>query len=183
MRNTLLLVVSLVALLASSSAGQTRLAPLTVVTDVDYQRYGGMWFEISRLPNPRNRCATDVTSSYTLRDDGLLEVRNSCRKDNGDVLEATGVARRASGHPPSSLQIRYGPAFLGFLPGVWIDYQIIDLGDQYQYAVVGTPDRSSLRILARTPRMDPSLYRELVERARAQGFDVDALVLTTHPWT
>src|SRR5262245_14491044 len=134
----LFVAVSVVLLLASPSAAQTRPGPLTVVAAVDYQRYSGMWFEIARLPNPRSRCATDVTSFYALRADGLLEVRESCREFDGDLIEAAGTARHVPGHPASSLQVRYAAPRLGF-PGGWIDYQIIELDDQYRFAVVGTP--------------------------------------------
>lgn len=184
MRHLFVTALAAILLFSSTSAGQTKLRPLVVVADVDYERYSGTWFEIARLPTYAQKlCASDSISSYAVRLDGLLEVRNSCRKENGDFLEASGVARHVAGHPRSSLQVRYGPGFLSFLPGSWTDYQIIDLGEQYEYAVVGTPDRSSLRILSRTPRMAPDLYRTLVERAQAQAFDVDELVTIDHTLT
>ena len=91
---------------------------------------------------------------------------------------ATGIARRVDGQPPSVLEVRFAPAFLSFLPAVWGDYQIIALGPDYDHAVVGTPDRAYLWVLSRTPRMDPTLYRRLLDGAKGQGFDVAKVVET-----
>ncbi len=153
--------------------------PLRVVPNVDYQRYAGTWFEIARLPNRfERRCARDVMATYVPRHDGRVTVVNRCRRADGSTDEATGVARRVDGRPPSVLQVRFAPAFLSFLPFVWGDYQIIDLGTDYDYAVVGTPSRSYLWILAREPLLKPDLYIRLTDRARVQGFDVSRLVRT-----
>ena len=93
-------------------------------------------------------------------------------------MEAKGVARREEGKPASVLKVRFAPAFLSFIPAVWGDYQIIELGSDYDYAVVGTPDRKYLWILARTPVIESPLYSRLKEQARTQGFDVGKLIET-----
>ena len=176
---TLHLTALLIIVTATAGLGAQQRAPLQVVPDVDYQRYAGTWYEIARLPNKFQRdCAGEVTATYAPRPDGRIAVTNRCREADGQVKEAEGVARRVKGQPPSVLQVRFAPAFLSFLPMVWGDYQIIDLGAGYDYAVIGTPDRSYLWILARVPQVDPDVYRRIVERARQQGFDVSALTAT-----
>ena len=168
------------------AAGQIALAaqphaPLRVVPVVDFQRYAGTWYEIARLPNRFQRaCAGDVTATYAVLPGGRIEVTNRCREAGGDFREAKGIARRVEGQPPSVLEVRFAPAFLSFLPVVWGDYHIIDLGADYDHAVVGTPDRSYLWILARRPDLDPERYRRLVESVREQGFDASALIATAH---
>lgn len=158
-----------------------RLDPLQVVPALDYQRYAGTWYEIARLPNRFQRvCASDVTATYTVRQDGRIDVLNRCRESNGAIRQAAGVARRVDGQPPSVLEVRFAPAFLSVLPMVWGDYQIIDLGPDYDYAVVGAPNRSYLWILARRPDLNREIYQRLSDRARAQGFDVAALAETAH---
>lgn len=158
--------------------------PLRVVPDVDYARYAGTWFEIARLPfRFQKDCAGDVTATYAPRPDGRITVTNRCRQANGRMKEAEGVARRIEGQPSSVLEVRFAPAFLSFLPMVWGDYQVIALGEDYDYAVVGTPDRSNLWILSRTPRLETSTYDGVVAEAKAQGFDVSGLVETRHTST
>jgi apolipoprotein D and lipocalin family protein len=56
------------------------------------------------------------------------------------------------------------------------NYWIIALDDDYQHAMVGTPDRRFLWILSRDPCLDPEVFRDLTARARCLGFDVDRLV-------
>src|SRR5919112_3421004 len=70
--------------------------PLRVVPSVDLPRYAGLWYEVARLPNRfEEKCAGDVTAEYTPRDDGRITVVNRCRKRDGQMTEAEGVARLA----------------------------------------------------------------------------------------
>jgi len=56
------------------------------------------------------------------------------------------------------------------------NYWIIALDADYRFAMVGTPDRRFLWILARDPCLPPDVLASLVARARCLGFDVDRLV-------
>jgi apolipoprotein D and lipocalin family protein len=154
--------------------------PLRVVSSVDFSRYAGLWYEVARLPNRfEEKCAADVTAEYTLREDGRIKVFNRCRKADGSLTAAEGVARLADGKGANSrLKVRFAPAFLSFLPFVWGDYQIIELAPDYGHAVVGSPDRKYLWILSRAPRIDEATYRRLTEAAAAQGFDVSRMIRT-----
>jgi apolipoprotein D and lipocalin family protein len=61
---------------------------------------------------------------------------------------------------------------------VWGDYWIIGLADDYSWAVVGSPDREYLWILARTARLDEQSAVAARKTAAANGFDVARLVQT-----
>jgi len=156
--------------------------PLRVVESVDLTRYAGRWYEVARLPNRfEEKCAGDVTAEYTLRDDGRLKVVNRCRKKDGRMTQAEGVARLADKRGANSrLKVRFAPSFLSVLPFVWGDYQIMELAPDYSHALVGDPDRKYLWILSRTPQIDEGTFRKLAESARSQGFDVSRLILTRH---
>jgi apolipoprotein D and lipocalin family protein len=167
-----------IALVAVLSATQGR---LNVVSNLDLNKYAGRWYEIARLPNRfQNKCASDVEANYELRPDGRITVVNKCRDGNGSITEAAGVARRVEGAPPSVLQVRFAPAFLSFLSAVWGDYQVIALDDAHTHAVVGSPDRKYLWVLARTTGLDAPTYEKLIAIAKQQGFDVSRVVRTTH---
>ena len=155
--------------------------PLKVVSAVDLSRYAGLWYEIARLPNRfEKKCDSDVTAHYTL-EGKRIRVVNRCRKTNGEFTDAKGVARLADKDGPNSrLEVRFAPSFLSFLPFVWGDYQIMALGPNYDYSLVGEPGRKYLWILSRTPQMDEDTYRKLTEIAAEQGFDVNKLVRTKH---
>ena len=164
---------------ALAPAAQDR--PLDVVPQLDPQRYAGTWYEIARLPNRFQRdCAGDVTATYTPKSNGRFEVRNRCRKADGSFKSAKGVARHVEGRPASVLEVRFAPAFLSFLPMVWGDYQVIALGDDYEYTMIGSPNRKYLWVLARKPHMDQARYESLLAQARAQGFDTSRMIKTEH---
>jgi apolipoprotein D and lipocalin family protein len=169
------------ALAIAAAALQSDRGPLSVVSNLDLQRYAGRWYEVARFPNRfQDKCAGDVEAVYTVRDDERITVVNRCRERDGSTTDAQGAARRVKGAPPSVLQVRFAPAFLGFLPFVWGDYQVMALDDAHTHALIGTPDRKYLWILSRTPGLDPATYDQLVETAKAQGFDVSRLVRTEH---
>ncbi|HUN65490.1 MAG TPA: lipocalin family protein [Bacteroidota bacterium] len=154
--------------------------PLDAVPSVDLSKYAGTWYEIARLPNRfQEKCASDVTASYTLLDNGEIRVVNRCRTYDGDTTEAEGLARRADGDEPASkLKVRFAPGILAFLPFVWGDYWIIDLATDYSYAVIGEPNREYLWILSRTPQMEDTTYHAIAGRLREQGYDPAKLVRT-----
>jgi len=75
---------------------EKRERPLRVVQSVDLARYSGLWYEVARLPNRfEDKCAADVTAEYKLVKADRVKVVNRCRKENGQITEAQGVARVA----------------------------------------------------------------------------------------
>ena len=166
------------AVLAFMCAGPARAAaPVTSVPELELSRYAGHWYEIAHLPvSFQRQCAADVTVSYALRADGRIEVRNACLTRDGRRAEADGVARTVEGHP-GRFQVRFVPGWLSWLPLVWADYWVIALDPEYQWVVVGDPDREYLWILAREPAMDADLFERLKARAEAMGYDLAPLVL------
>jgi len=154
--------------------------PLRVVPAVDLEQYMGSWYEIARLPNRfQKECAGEVIATYTLREDGRIGVVNQCRKEDGRIQRAEGVARVADEREPNTkLEVRFAPSFLSFLPFVWGSYWILDLAPDYRYAVVGEPDRKYLWILSRTPQMDDATYEEIGARLADLGYDTEKLTRT-----
>lgn len=100
---------------------------LSAVDSVDLRRYSGKWYEIVRLPNRfQEKCAGNVTATYTILRNGEITVLNRCTTTDGDTSAAEGVARRAGDDEPNSkLKVRFAPSFLSFLPMVWGDYWIM----------------------------------------------------------
>lgn len=177
-------VLAVLACIAALGGSSQTPAPVRTVPGVDLNRYLGDWFEIARLPNRfQTNCAGNVRATYALAADERLDVTNECRRQNGEVIEAKGVAKVVDTQTSARLKVRFAPAFLSFLPIVWGDYWILGLADDYSWAVVGSPDRKYLWILSRTPSMDPTQYGKAVAVATANGFAIDGLVRTSHSRT
>jgi apolipoprotein D and lipocalin family protein len=154
--------------------------PVNVVPHVDLNRYMGTWFEIARLPNRfQGKCASDVSATYSLMEDGDVLVVNRCRNENGEFFEAKGVARRSSADGPNSkLEVRFAPSWLSFLPFVWGDYWIMVLAPDYSYVAIGGPDRKYLWIMARTPSMDDATFQGVLDQVKQNGYDLTGLIRT-----
>jgi apolipoprotein D and lipocalin family protein len=145
---------------------------LQVVPHVELKRYLGKWYEIAHLPTRFQKGCTDTTATYTLSEDGNILVLNECRR-NGKVKQAKGKAKMVDKNSGAKLKVTFFWPFYG-------DYWIINLGKDYDYAVVGTPNRKNLWILSRTPQMDDKLFTQLIESAKSKGFKVDNLIKTRH---
>ena len=170
----LLLAACLVVTMAAPPVATAR-EPLPTVPCVDLARYMGTWHEIARLPNLFQRGCVGATARYTLCRDGSVLVRNACRTSRGRCRTIEGRATAVSCSGNARLRVRFqGPA--RFVPvSRQGNYWIIALDDEYQWAMVGTPDRRFLWILARERSLPPKIERSLVARARQLGFDVDRL--------
>jgi apolipoprotein D and lipocalin family protein len=154
------------------------------VDAVDLARYVGDWFEIARFPNRFQRdCAGDVRATYVQRPDGHIDVVNRCRDSERGLKEARGLGRVVDPRTSAKLKVRFAPALLSFLPFVWGDYWILGLAPDYSWALVGSPDRGYLWILARTRVLDADRLASALSVARANGFDVDRLEMTQHTAT
>lgn len=127
--------------------------PLRTVKYVDLKKYSGLWYEIAKIPNSfQDHCVKGTTAKYTLTKDGEIEVVNSCIDEDGEVDDADGVARIVDKKTNAKLEVSF-VSFLGWRP-FWGDYWIIGLDENYQWAIVGTPNRKYGWILSRTPKLD-----------------------------
>jgi len=146
--------------------------PLRTVEHVDLQRYMGKWYEIATIPMSFQKGCVGVTASYALRKDGDVDVVNTCRKERLDGPERSVEGKAWSVDPSGArLEVQFFWPFHGA-------YWIIDLDPDYQWAVVGNPGREYLWILSRTPQMKEKTYEGILERLRAQAYDVSRLVKT-----
>ena len=145
---------------------------LEVVPHVELKKYLGKWYEIAHLPARFQEGCTDTTATYTLSEDGSISVLNECIR-NGKVKQAKGKAKVVDKTSGAKLKVTFFWPFYG-------DYWIMNLGKDYEYAVVGTPNRKYLWILNRTPKIDDKLFSQLIESAKSKGFDVNNLIKTSH---
>lgn len=147
--------------------------PLQTVPHVDLNRYAGKWFEIASFPQAFQKFCHCTTAEYSLSDKGYVIVENRCRKGsvNGKQSYIKGKAFIEANSGNAKLKVQFFWPFKG-------KYWIIDLADDYSYAVIGHPNRKYLWILSRTPKMDNAIYQQILTRSKANGFDVTKLQIT-----
>jgi len=170
---------ALSALLSQHASAQTTPASLPAVTTIgslDVARYMGTWYEIAKFPNRfQAKCAANTRAQYLAQTDGSVQVLNSCTTAEGSSTTALGRAQQIGGTHSPKLQVRFAPEWLSWLPLVWGDYWVIDLDANYQLAAVSDTKREYLWVLSRTPQLNSQAYEALLERLKAQHFDVQKL--------
>lgn len=148
---------------------------LQTVAYVDLVKYSGKWFEIASFPQVFQKGCHNTTAEYTLSNKGYVIVKNECNKDSltGKQTSIKGKAFVQKNSGNAKLKVQFFWPFRG-------KYWIIDLADDYSYAVVSHPNKKYLWILCRTSTIDNTIYQQIIERLKQKGFDLSKLQKTKH---
>jgi len=140
---------------------------LETVTFVDLDKYTGKWYEIASYPQRFQKGCHGTTATYTNSGQGYINVENSCNKNSltgkQSYIKGKAFVEKNSGN--AKLKVQFFWPFKG-------KYWIIDLDEDYSFAVVSHPNRKYLWILSRSPQMSESLYVEILSRLEKKGFDL-----------
>lgn len=146
---------------------------LQTVPFVDLKKYAGKWYEIASYPQRFQEGCHSTTAEYSLSDKGFVIVENRCNKGSvsgkQSYIKGKAFVEKNSGN--AKLKVQFFWPFTG-------KYWIIDLADDYTYAVVSHPNKKYLWILSRTPVMDAALYQQILLRLKEKGFDLTKLQTT-----
>jgi len=143
----------------------------TVVTDFSLERYLGTWYEVARLDHRFERGLTQVTATYSMRDDGGVRVLNRGYKEKKSKWsDAEGKAYFVEEPDIGRLKVSFFGPFYGA-------YNIIALEpENYSYAMVIGNNTKYLWILAREPELEPAVLESLLNKAQKLGFATDELI-------
>ena len=146
---------------------------MRTVRRLELERYMGRWYEIARYDRPFERRLRNIEARYTLRADGNVE------------MERAGIDIR-TGHRHTSCRHarrtqRSGRLRVKNFIFLHTDYCILELDDQYQWALVGSTAPLRLQILSRQPRIRRDTLRHIVGLAERRGYPLDRLRLLRSP--
>ena len=146
---------------------------LQTVASVDVNRYSGKWYEIASFPQRFQKGCHCTTAEYSLSPNGYLIVENKCNigSVNGKQSYIKGKAFVEKNSGNAKLKVQF------FWP-LRAKYWIIDLAEDYSYAVVSHPSKKYLWILSRTPNMNDALYHQILSRLKEKGFELSKLQIT-----
>ena len=146
---------------------------MQTVPHVDLKKYAGKWYEIASYPNRFQKGCFCTTAEYSISEKGYLIVENRCNKGsaNGKLSYTRGKIFIQDNSGNAKMNVRYLWLYRG-------KYWIIDLADDYTYAVVSNPEKRNLWILSRTPKMNETVYRQIISRLKEKGFDITKLLIT-----
>jgi apolipoprotein D and lipocalin family protein len=149
-------------------------APATV-DHVDLDKYSGKWYEIARIPHLYEYNGVASTQWYLPDKDGRMLVIHRCHQDTtfGFMREDVGFGTVVDKKSNAKMSVDMG------LAGG--DFWVLDLDKDYQYAMVGTPDRRSLWIYSRRPTLPPEVDERLFHLADDLGYDTSKIRRTPQP--
>lgn len=152
----------------------------TTVDSVELNEYAGTWYEIGRLPMYfQRKCAGDVTANYTQKTDGSgIVVTNKCVSEDGSGITAEGLAKPVD-ESGSKLKVTFLPKWIRWIPVGRADYWVLARDADYKTALVGTPDKEYLWLLARSPNISQQTYAKYRQIAQQQGYDLKEFKLTS----
>jgi apolipoprotein D and lipocalin family protein len=140
------------------------------VKDFDINRYMGTWYEIARLDHSFERGLTHVTAVYRLINEGGVRVVNSgYSTEDNEWTSAEGRAYFAGSNDEGYLKVSFFGPF-------YSSYVIFDLGDDYEYSMVTSSNRSYLWLLSRTPTVEDSIIELFLKKSKELGFETDSLI-------
>lgn len=149
--------------------------PLKTVASIDIKRYMGDWYEIARYDSTFQSGIVGVIASYAI-DGDIIRVKNSGFEETLEGAPSVSTAKGwvVEGSKNTKWEVQFIWPFTA-------DYWIVDIGENYEYAVVGQPGREYLWILSRTPQLDSKVLNGILKRLRENGYDTSKLYYTPQP--
>ena len=179
-RVTIRAIFAVLFLLVTACATVDSVEKLPTATSVDLSRYVGKWYEIARLPMWAQQNCLRSTAEYTLLESDEIGVKNTCATADGKETSIEGTATIFDQEHAAKLHVVFdqwvAKIIEFYTPPNDGNYWILHVDPEYRHAVVGTPDREYLWILARTPSLPESTYQELVTFSQRLGFTTENLI-------
>jgi apolipoprotein D and lipocalin family protein len=143
------------------------------VSQVDLQKYLGLWYEVEAIPQSFQSGCTCTTAEYIATQTDTVTVINACNLNSpsGQAFEFQGTAVVQENTGNSKLLVR----FFNSPPS---DYWIIDLSPEYEWAVVGSPTKDFFWILSRERTLDTSTINYLKGKWGEAGYDMSRVKKT-----
>ena len=169
----LILNLALINPLYMESAYSLESRKLEVVSSLDLKKFQGTWYEIAHNPWFPEKGCFYMIANYKLTKENNIKVTNICRKNgmDGQISKVSGIAWLVDPKIKAKWEVQF----------IWpftLDYWVIEIEENYNYAVIGEPDRENLWILSRKPIMEKELLSRIIKNTKSKGYDLSNLILT-----
>lgn len=146
----------------------------TAISKFNSERYLGKWYEIARFDYKFEKNMNNVTAEYSLNPDETIKVRNR----GYDTIkktwkESVGEARFVNDKSEARLKV-------SFFKPIWSGYNVIDIDDDYKYALVVGNRTKYIWILSRTKEIPESIKQRFLAKAQKIGYNTDNLIWVKH---
>lgn len=134
------------------------------VSPFELNQYLGTWYEIARLDHSFERGLTDVTATYSMREDGGVRVINKGVDETGKEKLAEGKAYFTGDNNIAALKVSFFGPFYG-------GYNVAKLDKDYTMSLVIGPSYEYAWILAREANPNKAQCQAYSEKAQQIGVD------------
>ena len=146
----------------------------TPVEKVDIMSYAGKWYSLWSIPTFMDKNWHETTETYVIHPDGYYAVFTTYKvagEAETKYIRSKLIVVRGTNNAQLKAQ---------FVWPLKVDYWIIELAEDYSYAVVGHPKHKHLFILSRKPELAAGLLDEIIDRCQQKGYDISKLVSQEH---
>lgn len=140
----------------------------------EVDRYLGKWYEIARFDYRFERNMNNVTATYTLNDDGTIQVLNrGFDTIRNEWKQAIGKAKFRRDTNEARLKVSFfGPFYAA--------YNVIAMDADYKYALVAGSSTKYIWFLSREKNMPIDIKNDFLKIAKEIGYDISALIWVEH---
>ncbi len=144
------------------------------VTNFNADKYLGKWYEIARMDFRFEKNMDNTTAQYSKNDDGSIKVVNRGFKyTSNEWKEAVGKAKFVESADVARLKVSFfGPFYAG--------YNVVELDEDYKYALVIGNNPGYCWILARTKTIPEDIKIKYLETAKRIGVETEKLIWPKH---
>ena len=166
----------LLSLAMVSCSTMPKQAPLKTVPQVDLNRYMGNWYVIANIPYSLEKGKVASYDTYGSLPDGRMSNVFTFRKGSFEAPEQSwhGVAWVVNKETNAEWKVR-------FLWPFTTTYLVLELDPAYRWAVVGTPNRKLLWVLARDRSLNDQTYADIMKRLTGQGYEISKIKKVPQP--
>ncbi len=142
----------------------------TAVQDFDSEKYLGKWYEIARFDFRFEKNLNNVTAEYSKKDNGNIKVKNRGYDYIKQIWkESVGEAKFVNEPTEARLKV-------SFFKPIWSGYNVIDIDENYKYALVAGNDLDYLWILSRETTIPESYKQRFLAKAKSLGYKTENLI-------
>lgn len=147
---------------------------VTAVQNFKKDKYLGKWYEIARFDYRFEKDLDNVSAEYSLNKDGSIKVFNKGFNTQKQIWKsATGKAKFVGAENQARLKVSFfGPFYAG--------YNVADIDNDYQNALVYGNNTDYIWILSRTKTIDDVTKKRFLEKAQKDGYDTSKLIWVKH---
>ena len=144
----------------------------TAVNNFEKEKYLGKWYEIARLDFKWEKNMEQVSAEYSVKDNGHIKVDNKgYNYVKKEWKESIGEARFVEDEKTARLKV-------SFFKPIWAGYNVIDLDENYRYALVAGNNLDYLWILSREKTIPEDIKQRFLQEAKRLGYKTENLIWT-----